>query len=124
MTRNEFESLPSREQRKVAEREYKAMSALIFAECKENGIFSDIGGQLTEIHHIWSRAKCPLWYVFQKENLMPISQALHFAIHNRAYSDMTKAQQTYYEYLKQVKDRLKQENDDYNNHRRLAEDFA
>jgi len=108
MTREQFESLPNR--RKVAEREYKTVSAMIFAECREKEIFSDIGGQLTEIHHIWSKAHCPLWYIFQKENLVAISQRLHYAIHNRAYSDMTEAEQDYYEYFKQVKDRLKQEN--------------
>ena len=122
MERTEFESLSSREQRKVAEREYKAMSALIFEECKENGIFSDIGGKLTEIHHIWSRAQCPKWYVFQAENLVAISQKLHYVIHNKAYSDMNDAEKTYFDYFREVKERLKQENDNYN--QGITEDFT
>jgi hypothetical protein len=115
MTRQDFESLSSREQRKVAEREYKTISAIIFAECRENEIFSDIGGKLTEIHHIWSRAQCPKWYVFQAENLIAISQKLHYVIHNKAYSDMNDAEKTYFDYFREVKERLKQENAEYEN---------
>jgi len=122
MTRQDFESLSSREQRKVAEREYKTISAIIFAECRENEIFSDIGGQLSEIHHIWSRAQCPKWYVFQRENLVPISSSLHFIIHYYAPSDMTPKEREYYDYFQEVKERLKQENDNYN--QGITEDFT
>jgi hypothetical protein len=113
MTRQEFESLSSREQRKVAEREYKSMSALIFSECKENGIFSDIFGQFSDIHHIWCRSQCPLWYVFQRENLVPISSRLHFIIHFYAPSDWNPKVLEYYDRLQEVKERLKRENADY-----------
>ena len=122
ITRSDFESLSLRDKRKVIEKEYKTISAIIFAECRENGIFSDIGGPLTEIHHIWSRAQCPRWYVFQAENLVAISQKLHYAIHNKAYSDMTEAEKVYFDYFREVKEKLKQDNDNYN--QGITEDFT
>ena len=115
MTRQDFESLSSREQRKVAEKEYSAMSALIFAECREQGNFSDGYGALSEIHHAWPRSKAPLWYKFQRENMFPISQRLHYTIHFKAPSDMTPKEKEYYDYFREVKDRLKRENDEYQN---------
>jgi len=122
MNRTDFESLSSREQRKVAEREYKAMSALIFAECREQGKFSDSYGALSEIHHAWARSHVPLWYKFQRENMFPISQWLHYTIHFKAPSDMTPKEREYYDHFQEVKDRLKEENDNYN--QGLTEDFT
>lgn len=120
ITRADFEMI--RNKRAYAERQYAIVSAMIFAECRENGIFSDIGGQLTEIHHIWSRAQCPKWFIFQKENLIAISRELHYAIHNKAYSDMTEGERVYYDYFQEVKEKLKQDNDNYN--RGLTENFT
>lgn len=117
MTRSDFESLPSRKQRIYAERQYAIVSAMIFTECRENGIFSDDFGQLSEIHHAWHRSHAPLWYLFQKENMFPISHDFHIGvIHGKAPSDMTPKEREYYDHFQDVKEKLKQENKDYENH--------
>jgi hypothetical protein len=106
MTRQEFESLPSHIQRKYAEREYSKVSKALLKDCRENGIFSDDFGLLVETHHCWSRAHCPLWYVFQRENLWPISKELHKIIHDKAPSDMTPLEKQYYDKIQQIKEKL------------------
>jgi hypothetical protein len=113
MTRQEFESLSSREQRKVAEREYKAVSELVFTGYMDSGVYSDDYGQFTEIHHAWYRSHAPLWYLFQPKNMFPISQWLHHIIHFKAPSDMTPKEREYYDRFQEVKEQLKQENADY-----------
>ena len=75
-------------------------------EFRDNGIYSDVFGALTETHHCWERAHCPLWYIFQKENLWPISKELHKIIHNKAPSDMTPLEKKYYDAIQKRKEKL------------------
>jgi hypothetical protein len=106
MNRAEFESLPSHAQRKYAEKEYWKVSRAMLKECRENGPYSDPFGVIVETHHCWSRAKCPLWFIFQKENLWPISKELHYVIHNKAPSDMAPLEKQYYDAIQKQKEKL------------------
>lgn len=81
--RDEFESWDSKKQRKYAERMYSIVRKELLSELRDMGIFRDATGSLlTETHHCWERSHCPLWWIFQKENMLPISSAAHYAIHN------------------------------------------
>jgi hypothetical protein len=106
MTRQEFESLPSHIQRKYAEREYSKVSKKMLKEFENQGIFWDDFGVLAETHHCWSRAHCPLWLIFQKENLFPISKELHRIIHDKAPSDMAPLEKQYYDAIQKQKEKL------------------
>ncbi len=75
-------------------------------ECRENGPYSDPFGVFTETHHCWSRAKCPLWLIFQKENLWPISKELHKIIHDKAPSKMKPLEKWYYDLIQEQKEKL------------------
>lgn len=110
MTRTEFESLPSHIQRKYAEKEYWKVSRAMLKECRENGPYSDPFGVIVETHHCWPRSKCPLWMIFQRENLWPISKELHRIIHDKAPSDMTPLESGYYNEIQARKEKLKWEN--------------
>jgi hypothetical protein len=111
MTRKDFDCLKNK--RAYAERQYHVVSAMLMAELRENGVFSDGYGRITEVHHIWMRSHCPLWYIFQPENLYPISAELHQVIHCKAPGDMTPTEREYYDYFQQRIEQLKKENDAY-----------
>jgi len=106
MNRSEFQSLPSHIQRKYAEREYWKVSKKILKEFRDEGAFRDDFGVIVETHHCWSRAHCPLWLIFQKENLFPISKELHRIIHDKAPSKMTPLEKQYYDAIQKQKEKL------------------
>ena len=116
--RNEFESLGNygRHQiskRDYAERQYRAVSAILFYENQERGNLFDEYGKMTEVHHPWPRAHCPLWFVFQRENMRTISPELHYAIHNLPLDKMDETQRAYVEEFAEIRRQLEEENRNY-----------
>lgn len=113
MERAEFECLPSSKQKLVASQAYVMVSRKLMKETHDQDIYFDLGGKLTETHHIWPRSHCPIWYTFNEDNLIPISGQLHYTVHSTAYSDMSKAEQEYYDILQGIKQKLIEENETY-----------
>jgi hypothetical protein len=96
----------TKRKRAFADKQYRVISHMKFLELRENGIYYDEFGPLTEIHHVWERSHCPLWYTFQPENMVAVSRELHHAIHNVAPSDMTSDIREYYDEFEIIKQQL------------------
>ncbi len=80
MNRTEFEGLLDK--RSVAKREYHRVCVEIYDNL-ESYVCPLCGKRtVSDPHHIWPRSQCPLWYVFQKENIRFICRECHRAIHD------------------------------------------
>lgn len=104
--RSEFELWDSKRQRKYAKRMYLVVRKSLLDERRENGIYRDrTGGLETEVHHCWERSHCPLWWTFQRENMLPISPQAHYAIHNFSKDQYTPE----VKYIADMAEQIKQE---------------
>ena len=118
MERDQFEAMPGRQRRIFAEREYLRVAKKLLAELHERDVYHDHLGLLCETHHLWSRSLCPLWYIFQRENLRPISNPLHRIIHTRSPSNMLETELQIYNEMNEIKEKLIKENEQWHtNHK-------
>ena len=82
MTREDFESLSTKEKRKYIAKQINAFWAYM---AYENKMYCKITGSTSwlQVHHCWYRSQAPLWYHGLFENMVILSHKVHFDIHNK-----------------------------------------
>ena len=79
VSREEFESWPTKKQRSYIARIYP----IVCKEWKEELMDADLyrcpecGNRADSFHHIWKKSHSPLWFQFQTDNLLPVCSNCH-----------------------------------------------
>ena len=105
MTRNEFECLPDKD--KVAKKLYiKERRGIYEGLLEEELTCCPVchKERIADPHHIWPRSQAPLWYLFQRKNIVFIGKNCHRAIHDNGLVVPE---------FERIKNELKKENDDF-----------
>jgi len=96
LDRDTFESWHSKKQRSYAERMYSVVRKEVLEDFRDAGQWRDKTGGVREVtHHCWEKGMggaIPLWYYFQKDNLIPWSDGMHKTFHDVSRDKWTDAQ--------------------------------
>lgn len=85
LKREDFEAWSSKKQKAYANSAYLAVKKIYLEELMDGETYFChlCGGILTQMHHMWYRSGCPLWYYFQKKNLFPLCNCCHDKEHGQ-----------------------------------------
>ena len=116
MTRAEFEILPRKTQKKLAKQLYTTVRKEIINDHWEAENAYQDGELRTQTHHCWEKGMggaIPLWYYFQKDNLLFWSLTYHHYYHFMPKNKWTKKMKVEFQKCEEIKQAMKDDDRAY-----------